>query len=74
MQVLLLMGDFYHLSICWRDDTAGHKQSRMFLERVHGNLLLREIKEPMKSGAMVDLVLTTKVMRNDEEYEDQGQS
>lgn len=67
------MGDFNHPNICWRDNTAQHKQSRSFLECVDGNFLLQEIKEPIRRGAMVDLVLTIKMMRNDDEYEDQGQ-
>ena len=33
-QALVLMGDFNHPDICWRDNTAGHKQSRRFLECV----------------------------------------
>ena len=30
-QALVLMGDFNHHNICWRENTAGHKQSRKFL-------------------------------------------
>ncbi|KAK4831507.1 hypothetical protein QYF61_018091 [Mycteria americana] len=33
-QALVLMGHFNHPDICWRDNTAGHKQSRRFLEYV----------------------------------------
>lgn len=31
-QALVLMGHFNHTSVCWRDNTAGHKQPRRFLE------------------------------------------
>ncbi|PKU32048.1 dtw domain-containing protein 2 [Limosa lapponica baueri] len=54
------MGDFNHPNICWRDNTAGHKQSRRFLERVDDNFLLQVIKELTRRGAMLDLVLTNK--------------
>lgn len=32
LQTQVLMGNFKHPSICWRSNTAGHKQSRKFLE------------------------------------------
>ena len=57
-QALVLMGDLNHPDICWRDNTAGHKQSRRFLECVDDNFLLQVIEEPRRRGAMLDLVLT----------------
>ncbi|GAB0187581.1 hypothetical protein GRJ2_001223400 [Grus japonensis] len=54
------MGDFNHPDICWRDNTAGHKQSRKFLECVDDIFLLQVIEEPMRRGAMLDLILTNK--------------
>ncbi|GAB0187691.1 hypothetical protein GRJ2_001234400 [Grus japonensis] len=59
-QALVLMGDFNHPDICWRDNAAEHKQSRKFLECVDDNLLLQVTEEPMRGGAMLDLVLTNK--------------
>ncbi|GAB0209472.1 hypothetical protein GRJ2_003414300 [Grus japonensis] len=59
-QAPVLMGDFNHPDICWRDNTAGHKQSRRFLECIDDNFLLQVIEEPTRSGAMLDLVLTNK--------------
>ncbi|GAB0202598.1 mitochondrial enolase superfamily member 1 [Grus japonensis] len=59
-QALVLMGDFNHPDICWRDNTAEHKQSRKFLECVHDNFLLQVIEEPTRRGAMLDLILTNK--------------
>ncbi|GAB0184134.1 hypothetical protein GRJ2_000878700 [Grus japonensis] len=52
------MGDFNHPNICWRGNTAEHKQSRRFLEGVDDNFLLQVTEEPMRRGAMLDLVLT----------------
>ncbi|GAB0207747.1 hypothetical protein GRJ2_003240400 [Grus japonensis] len=59
-QALVLMGDFNHTDICWRDNTAECKQSRKFLECVDDNILLQVIEEPMRRGAMLDLILTNK--------------
>ncbi|GAB0206162.1 hypothetical protein GRJ2_003081800 [Grus japonensis] len=59
-QALVLMGDFSHPDICWRDNTAGHKQSRRFLECIDDNFLLQVIEEPTRRCAMLDLVLTSK--------------
>ncbi|GAB0180505.1 hypothetical protein GRJ2_000515800 [Grus japonensis] len=59
-QALVLMGDFNHPDICWRDNAAMHKQSRKFLECVDDNFLLQVIEEPTSRGAMLDLVLTNK--------------
>ncbi|GAB0207575.1 mitochondrial enolase superfamily member 1 [Grus japonensis] len=59
-QALVLMGDFNHPDICWRDNTAERKQSRKFLECVDDNFLLQMIEEPTRRGAMLDLILTNK--------------
>ncbi|GAB0182655.1 hypothetical protein GRJ2_000730800 [Grus japonensis] len=59
-QALVLMGDFNHPGICWRDNTARHKQSRRFLECIDENFLLQMTEEPRRRGAMLDLVLTNK--------------
>ncbi|KAJ7407440.1 dtw domain-containing protein 2 [Pitangus sulphuratus] len=54
------MGEFNQPSICWRDNTAGGKQSRRFLEFMDANSLLQVTEELMRRGAVVDLVLTNK--------------
>ncbi|GAB0191019.1 hypothetical protein GRJ2_001567200 [Grus japonensis] len=59
-QALVLMEDFSHLNICWRDNAVERKQSRKFLECVDDKFLLQVIEEPMRRGAMLDLVLTNK--------------
>ncbi|PKU40382.1 dtw domain-containing protein 2 [Limosa lapponica baueri] len=57
---LVLMGDFSHCDICWKDNTAGHLKSRKFWECVNDNFLPQMIREPMRRGAVLDLVLTNK--------------
>ncbi|GAB0203621.1 hypothetical protein GRJ2_002827700 [Grus japonensis] len=58
---MVLMGGFSnHPKICWRGNTAGHKQSRRFLECDDDNFVLQVIEEPTRRGAMPDLVLTNK--------------
>lgn len=60
-QTLVLMGDFYYPGIRWRDNRAGHKQSKeRFLECVDVNFLLCMTEEPMRRGAMLDFFLTNK--------------
>jgi len=59
-KALVLMGEFNHPDICWRDNTAGHRQARRFLECVADNFLLQVIEKPMRTGAMLELVLTNK--------------
>ncbi|GAB0183107.1 hypothetical protein GRJ2_000776000 [Grus japonensis] len=54
------MGDFNHPDICWRDNMAGHKQSRRFLECVDNNFLIQVLEKPIRKGDMLDLVLTNK--------------
>ncbi|GAB0183586.1 hypothetical protein GRJ2_000823900 [Grus japonensis] len=59
-QALVLMGDFNHPDICWRDNAAERKQSRRFLECLDDNFLLQVTEKPTRRGAMLDLVLTNK--------------
>ncbi|KAK4831262.1 hypothetical protein QYF61_016732 [Mycteria americana] len=60
-QALVFMGDFNHPDTCWRDNAAGHKKSGRFLECTDDNFLLQMIEEPMRRGAMLNLVLINKV-------------
>lgn len=60
LQALVLMGVFKHLNICWRNSTAGHRQSMRFLERIDDNFLLQVIEESMRKGAMLDYIVTSK--------------
>ncbi|GAB0185305.1 hypothetical protein GRJ2_000995800 [Grus japonensis] len=54
------MENLNHPDICVTDNTAGHKQSRRFLECVDDNFFLQVTEEPTRRGAMLDLVLTNK--------------
>ncbi|GAB0186577.1 hypothetical protein GRJ2_001123000 [Grus japonensis] len=54
------MEGFNNPDVCWRGNTAGHKQSRRFLECIDDSFLLQVIEEPMRRGATLDLVLTNK--------------
>jgi len=57
---LVLMGDNNEVNVCWRDNTAEHKQSRRFLECIDENFLLQVTEQPTRRGAMLDLALTSK--------------
>ncbi|PKK26128.1 DTW domain containing 2 [Columba livia] len=59
-QAMVLTGDFSYPNICWRDNTAGYKHSRRFLECVGGSFLLQVIEKPLRRGAVQDLILTNK--------------
>lgn len=58
-QSLVLMRDFIQRSICWNDDTAGHRQSSRLLERA-AHFLLQVTDEPTRRSAMLNLVFTNK--------------
>lgn len=48
------LGNSINLIICWGNSTAGHKQSRRFLDCTVDNFLLQVIEEPIRGGAMLD--------------------
>ncbi|KAJ7412639.1 dtw domain-containing protein 2 [Pitangus sulphuratus] len=60
LQTLVLMGDFHHSDISWRNNITGHSQSKMMLECIDDNLFLRVREETIRRGAMPDLILTSK--------------
>jgi len=59
-QALVLLGNFNHPDICWRENTAGNEQSRRFLECIADNFLLQVTERPMRNDAVLDLVLINK--------------
>ncbi|PKU42646.1 glycerol kinase [Limosa lapponica baueri] len=59
-QALVLMGDFNYPDICWKDNTARHTQPWRFLQSIDDNFLAQVVGEPMRRGALLDLVLTNK--------------
>jgi len=54
------MGDFSHPSICWWYNIAGHKQSRRFLDHAHDEFLLQVTEKPLRRGAVLALVLSSR--------------
>jgi len=44
------MGDFNHPDTCWQDNTAGHNQSKRFLESTEDKFLLQVIEETKRRG------------------------
>ncbi|GAB0182838.1 hypothetical protein GRJ2_000749100 [Grus japonensis] len=59
-QALVLMGDFKHPDICWKNNMARHTQSRRFLQSTDDNFLTQVVEEPTWRGVLLDLVLTNK--------------
>lgn len=59
-QALVLMGDFNHPNICWRDNRAGHKQSKRILEDVDHNFLLQVREETTGKGTQLGFILNNK--------------
>ncbi|KAK4818193.1 hypothetical protein QYF61_008577 [Mycteria americana] len=59
-QALVLMGNFNHPDICWKDNIAGYKQSRKFMEYSDNNFLMEMIEEPTRKGALLDQTLIRK--------------
>ncbi|GAB0183292.1 hypothetical protein GRJ2_000794500 [Grus japonensis] len=59
-QALVFMGALNQPNICWRDNTARHKQSRRFLTHIDDNFLLQVTEEPTRRGVVLYLVLTNK--------------
>jgi len=60
LQALVLMGDFNHPDISWKDYTARHMQSRRFLQSTDDNFQIQVVKEPTRRGALLHFVLTNK--------------
>jgi len=58
LQALTLMGDSNHHNTCWKDNTAGHEESRRFLECVHYNFLLQVTEESRRKCSLLHLILT----------------
>ena len=53
---MVLMGNFNHPDICWKDNIASDKQLK--LECIDDNFPFQVVQEPMRRGAVLDLVLT----------------
>ncbi|GAB0186949.1 hypothetical protein GRJ2_001160200 [Grus japonensis] len=54
---LVLMGDFNLPDVNWEHHTADTSRSRSFLKHLDDNFLVQVLKEPMRKGALLDLLL-----------------
>lgn len=59
MEALIPKRVFNHPGICWRSNTAGHKQSWKFLESISDYFLTQAIEEAMKGGALLEVLMLT---------------
>lgn len=55
---LVLVGDFNHPDICWKDHMASCKRSRRLVESVDDNFLVQVVDRPTRGEALLDLLLT----------------
>ncbi|GAB0205431.1 hypothetical protein GRJ2_003008700 [Grus japonensis] len=60
LQAIVFMGNFNNSGICRKDNTAGHTQSRRFLECIDDNFLLQVTEEPTRRNALLDFILANK--------------
>lgn len=49
-----------HSLMCWKENAAGHKPSRRFLESTDESCLTQTTEEPERRGALQDLILISK--------------
>ena len=54
------MGDLNDLSICWKDYTAGYKESRRFLKCIDTNFFTQVFEKPMRQGGLLGHIFTNK--------------
>ncbi|PKU46875.1 nedd4-binding protein 2-like 2 [Limosa lapponica baueri] len=54
---LILLGDFNHPDICWRNSTANCRQSRRLLEFIKDNFLSQVINSPTIGDVILDLLV-----------------
>ncbi|PKU37892.1 glycerol kinase [Limosa lapponica baueri] len=59
IEILVVMGNLIHSLVCQRDNTAGHKQSRRFLECIEDNYLTLVTEKLMRKGILMDLLTLT---------------
>ncbi|GAB0206625.1 mitochondrial enolase superfamily member 1 [Grus japonensis] len=57
---LVLMGDFNLPDVNWEHHTADTSRSRSFLKHLNDNFLVQVLKEPMRKGALLDLLLVNR--------------
>lgn len=62
-QALVLIEDFNHLDICWKNHTVSHKQPKRFLESTDNNFQALVVKEPTRKGVLLHLYKQTQNVR-----------
>lgn len=55
-----MQGNINHSHICQGDNTAGHRQSRRFLECIEDNFLTLATEKLKWKGTLMDLLMLTK--------------
>ena len=55
---LILVGDFNHPDISWKDHMANCKRSRRLAESIDDNFLVQILHRPTRGEALLDLLLT----------------
>lgn len=54
------MGDLNKPNICWKDSTAGYKESRRFLKCIGANFLTQVFEKLMRQGGLLGHIVTNK--------------
>ena len=57
-RALILVGDFNHPDICWKDHTESCKRSRRLVESIDDNFLVQVLDGPTRGEVLLDLLLT----------------
>ena len=57
-QALILVGDFNHMDICWKDHTVSCKRSRRLLESIDDIFLYQVLDRLTRGEALLDILLT----------------
>ena len=59
LRALILVGDFNHPDICWKDHTVSCKRSRRLVESIDDNFLVQVMDRPTRGEVLLDLLLTS---------------
>ena len=57
-QALVLVGDFNHLNICWKDHKASCKRSKRLLESIDDNFLVQVLDRLTRGEVLLDTLFT----------------
>jgi len=57
-QAFVLLGDFNHPNICWKNSTVSGRQPRRFLECIEDNSFSQVIDTSTRGDAILDLTFT----------------